>query len=275
MTTNTETIPVAVRELKVHPGLQPRDTTLLKQREAVRQEAQREQHITDMAALLKADTKAELVPVQVAEVGGVLFVVDGHHRLQAYKRARRETIPARVQTMTMMEASHASKLANVQFTKLEMHPEQKRNALWHHLHHITLSGASGIPEGTSQRKLAGSFGVSLDTVQRMLARLPEVDPSGFPEEHRDSITGVPHWRYVRATARNGMYQAMEPEMRLKWQAGKYADALARLWERFPPEVVNLAHRNLREQAEGAEGEATVRGLDAAWLTSGDTEGDDW
>ena len=81
--------------IKTHPALQPRDLALLKQRERVRQEEQSEMHVHDMALLLKADPKAQLAALHLADVGGVLYVVDGHHRLQAYKRAKRDQVPAR------------------------------------------------------------------------------------------------------------------------------------------------------------------------------------
>ena len=231
-------------------------------------------HIHDMAGLLKADPQAELVALRLAEVDGVLYVVDGHHRLQAYRRAKRATVPAQVEAMTLREASHASKLANITHTKLEMRPAQKRNALWHHLEGITLRGTAGLPAGESQRKLAGRFGVSLDTVQRMIRRLPEVEPGEFPREHRDAITGWPHWRYVCATARNGMYQAMTPEARIDWQAEKYRKRLVRLWENTDPQAVEVAHRRLREDARDDDDRALVAELDQArWIVMDDGRND--
>lgn len=249
--------------IKTHPALQPRDLALLKQRERVRQEEQSEMHVHDMALLLKADPKAQLAALHLADVGGELYVVDGHHRLQAYKRAKRDQVPARLKAMTMRQASHASKLANVTHTKLEMRAAQKRNALWHHLAAITHEGANPLPVGVSQRSLQGRFGGSLDTVQRMLKRLPHVIPDEYPPEHRDGITGWPHWRYVGATARNGLYREMSPESRLQWAADKYKGHLVKLWERTDPRAVMLAHEELKREATDADEQALQSDLDAA------------
>lgn len=242
---------VNVAELRTHPALQARDPAQLKERERVRQEEQSKLHIRDMALLLKADPAAELVPLHVADVEGALYVVDGHHRLAAYRRANRETAPAQVRRMSLEKASHQSKLANIGHTKIEMRPEQKRNALWHHLSALTWKGSRGLPSRFSQRSLSGTFGVSLDTVQRMLKRLPEVVPEEYPAEHRDAITGWPHWRFVKRSARAEMYQAMAPEARVRWQADKYKRKLAKLWEQYPAEALQVAHAELR--AEAAEG----------------------
>lgn len=239
---------VNVAELRTHPALQARDPAQLKQRERVRQEQQSELHIRDMALLLKADPGAELVALDAADVEGALYIVDGHHRLAAYRRAKRETVPVRVRRMSLAEASHASKLANIGHTKIEMRPEQKRNALWHHLRVLTRERLGELPPGVSQRSLSGTFGVSLDTVQRMLARLPEVVPEEYPAEHRDAITGWPHWRFVKRSIRAELYQAMAPEARVRWQADKYKRKLAKLWEQYPAEALQVAHAELRAEA---------------------------
>lgn len=253
-TVKNETRHVALAAIQVHPDLQPRSLELLKVRERARQEEQSEHHIRDMALLLVADPTTELYPVHLADVGGVLYMVDGHHRLASYKRAKRETIPARVEAMTLRKAHTASKLANVQGAKLAMQIEQKRNALWHYLAAVTHGGTLSLPAGETQRKLAGQFGVSRDTLQRMLAKLPEVDPTTFDPKHLDGITGWPHWRWAKATVRNALWQAMTPEARTEWQAEKYIAALRKLWEKYDPAVVALAHRKMAEEGAGGDGE---------------------
>jgi hypothetical protein len=269
-----EVVRVDVRDVRTHPALQPRSQNLIKEREALRQEEQSERHVQDMAQLLRALPREDLEPLSLARVGAVLYVVDGHHRLKAYRRAKRAELPARVVTMTLVEASHASKLANVSHTKLEMLPAQKRNALWHHLAAITDRGSRGLPKGTSQRDLAGRFGVALQTVQRMLQKMPEVDRWEFPPEHCDGITKFPHWRYVCQSVRAQMYQALSPDARIEWKSGKYARRLLKLWEQFPPEAVRLAHERLKEEAKEAPEGADLEGLEAAWeATEGGAEWD--
>jgi hypothetical protein len=230
----------------------------LRLRDQTRQQEQTEMHVHDMAELLKADPGAELVALQLAEVGGALYVVDGHHRLSAYRRAKRATAPATVEAMTWREASHASKLANISHTKLEMRPAQKRNALWHHLAHVTDNGTRGM-FGESQRMLAARFGVNRDTLARMLRRLPEVDPKGYPPEQRDAITGWPHWKHV-ATPRGDMYRQMTPDARLEWQARKFIEGHMKLLERWGPEAAELAFQIMAADAPSEDDRATAVAL---------------
>jgi ParB-like chromosome segregation protein Spo0J len=265
-----ETMQVPLRDVKTHPALQARDPTLLKHREQARQEEQSELHVHDMAELLKADPQAELVALQVAEVDGTLYVVDGHHRLRAYKRAKRETVPARVQAMTWKEASHASKLANIAFTKLEMRPAQKRNALWHHLDAVTQRGLLRPKE--SQVLLAGRFGVHRDTVRNMLRRLPEVEPEEFPPEQRDAITGWPHWKHVTQT-RSGMYQAMDPDVRREWREDRFLKRLARVIDKEDPEIVRGALERWTAGAPDEDQRLHRRALEVAVWAESDEAGE--
>lgn len=247
---DTRRVPVA--EIQTHPALQPRALFLVDVRDQARQEKQSDDHVAHMAQLLKADASAELEPITLAEVDGVLFVVDGHHRLRAYRTAKRGEVPATVRTATLRQAHTAAQVANIEGAKLAMHAKQRRNALWQYLAAVTERGQLPLPSGESQRNLAPRFGVARSSVQAMLAKLPEVDPARFPTEHLDAITGWPHWRYATNTPRNLMFHQMTPDARLEWQAGKYRNALLKLWDRHSPEAVALAHRML--QQETAEGD---------------------
>src|SRR3546814_11093632 len=113
-----------------------------------------------------------------------LFVGDGHHRLKAYRRAQRETIPARVYPMDRRMAVLVSKLVNCDERALEMHAEQRRDAAWQYLAAVTRQGKAGMPEGDSCRTVAGRFGISAPTVPRMVRKLPPTAPQNFnPETH--------------------------------------------------------------------------------------------
>lgn len=253
-TVKDDTRHVPLAEIQTHPELQPRSLELLKVRDRARQEQQSEEHIRDMALLLKSVATSELHPIHLADVAGTLYIVDGHHRAAAYKRAKRETIPAHVEPMTLRAAHTASKLANVQGAKLSMQIEQKRNALWHYLAAVTERGSLPLPSGETQRQIAGRFGVSRDTLQRMLAKMPEVDPRRFDPKHLDGITEWPHWRWTRGTARNDYWQSMTPDMRQEWLAEKYIKAMRKLWDKYDSEVIALAHRMMAAEGAGGDGE---------------------
>jgi hypothetical protein len=266
-----ETTQVPLRDIKTHAGLQPRDLGLLRLREQARQQEQTEMHIHDMAELLKADPRAELVALELAEVDGALFVVDGHHRLNAYKRAKRETVPAQVQAMTWKEASHASKLANISHTKLEMRPAQKRNALWHHLAYETDNGTREL-FGDSQRRLAARFGVHRDTLARMLSRLPEVEPEAYPPECRDAITGWPHWKFVAAPA-GDMFRRLTPDAQLEWRARKFVAGHMKLLERWGMEAAELAFQMMAADAPSEDDRATAAALREALAVASEEPGE--
>lgn len=51
------------------------------------------QHVAQLVAALRASRKAELDPIKVLRVGTRNILVDGHHRLKAYRDAKRQGIP--------------------------------------------------------------------------------------------------------------------------------------------------------------------------------------
>lgn len=256
-TVKDDTRQVSVAEIRTHPALQPRALFLIEVREQSRQEKQGDDHVAHMAQLLKADATAELAPITLAEIDGALYVVDGHHRLRAYRTAKRMEAPATVRTATLRQAHTAAQVANLEGAKLAMHVKQRRNALWQYLAAVTEQGDLPLPSGESQRTLAGRFGVARSSVQVMLAKLPEVDPARFPPEHLDGITGWPHWRYAMNTPRNLMFHQMTPDARLEWQAGKYRKALLKLWDKHTPEAVALAHRMLQQETAERDAEGDL------------------
>jgi hypothetical protein len=59
----------------------------------------------------------DLPAIKVAKVGRALYVVDGHHRLDAYERDGRETIQALVAKMNLAEAKAEARQANTDHGK--------------------------------------------------------------------------------------------------------------------------------------------------------------
>lgn len=51
-------------------------------------------------------------PVKVAKIGKVQYLLDGFHRLEAYRNAGRRTIPAEVAKMSLSEAAEYAKASN-------------------------------------------------------------------------------------------------------------------------------------------------------------------
>ena len=185
---------VELRSLKTDPALQPRSTDCVSLARQGAIEAQSTDHIRCMALQLKA-SNAEPEPVLVARLPQGLFIVDGHHRLAACKRARRDTIPARVITVERHAAVMVSKVVNYGGEKLRLHSDQRADAAWQTITDMTGRGRRKLPKGISQRDLEARFGVSLGTVNKMLDRLRQqaIDPANYAPDHCDPGTGWPRW----------------------------------------------------------------------------------
>jgi hypothetical protein len=142
----------------------------------------------------------DLDPLLVARIDGALFLIDGHHRMKAYRRAGRLSAPARISETSELDALMASKAVNCDGVKLPMHPEQQREAAWQYLAMQTKRGRRELPAGESLRSVGRLFGVGHDTIARMARRLPEVSPSDFTTDACDPGTGWPQWRHVKGNA---------------------------------------------------------------------------
>ena len=243
------TLPLSA--LKTDDALQPRVSRMVPYKDQARVDNRSEEHIGTMRLALEAGQSIQLEPVLVAEVDGILFIVDGHHRLNAYRRAQRETIPARVCSMERQQAVLASKLVNCADRALEMHPEQRRDAAWQYLAVVTRRGAVGLPAGESLRTIVGRFGIGYGTVQRMHCKLPEVNPKDWGSEALDTGTGFPRWRYVREAGAgwHEMKEKMDVEQLTQHEAEKLARKIGALMEKATPAAVRLAVQMLGIEAQ--------------------------
>jgi len=247
----TEVQPLALSALKTDDTFQPREVRMVPFREQAKVERRSEEHIGTMRLVLEAAQGIELEPVLVADVNGVLFVVDGHHRLKAYRRAQRETLPARVYPMDRQRAVLVSKLVNCADRALEMHPEQRRDAAWQYLAAVTRQGVDGLPEGESLRVIAGRFGIGKNTVATMLRKLPTVNPKQWPEAMRDPGTGWPRWRRVRegGTDWQQELEEMDLDQITQHEAEELVKKIGALMDRAKPEVARRAVRMFAMEAQ--------------------------
>jgi ParB-like chromosome segregation protein Spo0J len=231
-----------VSSLETHEALQPRNSRLIPFRDKGRAEDRSAEHIGHMRLALEGAKGQELEPILAAKIGDAIYVIDGHHRLEAYERAKRATIPARVASMSLKRAALLSKLANCTGRALEMHPEQRRDAAWQYLAAITHAGSKPRPPSESYRRIAGRFGIGHATVQRMLRRLPHISPSEWSREALDEGTRFPRWRYVREQGQGWreMKEMLTPDQLTQHQAEKLAERIGALLEKATPEVQRLA-----------------------------------
>ena len=236
--------------LNTDATFQPRESRMVPFKDHARVERRSEEHIGTMRLALDAAVSIQLEPVLVAEVEGALFVVDGHHRLSAYKRAKRDTIPARVYPMKRQTAVLVSKLVNCTDRALEMHSEQKLDAAWQYLAAITRRGTQELPKGESCKTIAGRFGIGHGSVHRMLKKLPKVHPNSWPSDALDSGTGFPRWRKVREAGLDWEQNLAEMDMDqiTQHEAEQLAKKIGALMEKATSEAWSRAVQMLSVEA---------------------------
>jgi hypothetical protein len=246
-----EALPVS--RLVTHGGLQPRNPRVRRLKESARAEQASELHTERLAASLSADSTKEYEPLLVAEVEGKQYVVDGHHRLAAYKRARRRQVPVRIRRMELERAALLSKLVNTDHVKLPLTRGEAAESAWAYLAAITARGRMPLPNGQSLRSVAEKFGVaSHETIRGMLKRLPliaeRLRENDIPPQWCDEATGWPLWNHVRNELRDRFGEIdFDPDVQAQRQIARCAKGIAKLIEDYDLETFRRAYRYLRRQ----------------------------
>lgn len=210
-------------KIKIDSAFQPRNPFAVgfkNQHKVLQDSDEHSRLLTDRLAICP-----DLDPILVAEIDSELFVVDGHHRLKAYKAKQKSEIPARVYQTNWKTAVMASKLVNLDQRALRMHREQTRESCWQFLAAVTQRGRISHTESTSYRKVATQFGVAPDTAQRMVKAMPLIKLEDFTDDALDPGTGWPLWRFCKG---NGNPFELVPDYKLaERQAAKIATELSK------------------------------------------------
>lgn len=238
--------------IKTSPDYQPRNERIAPFRDRSRLQEQSRSHIEDLQDKLEGGNEME--PVLVADIDGKLWLIDGHHRLQAYKRTRRETIPARIRQSSPREALIASKAANCDGVKLPMHTEQRREAAWQYMAMVTHQGRFRLPKDMSSRALARIFSTSKDTIQRMRKKLEQVKTEDYSSQACDPGTGWPMWKYVKGNAFRDAFADVPEDIRERHRLERLAVKLAKLIDKEGKDSFLNALKMLEDEAvqEAAE-----------------------
>lgn len=243
---------IDVSSVKIADELQPRNDALVPVKDKHRVAKASAEHVTRLCAALQGGRSAELEPLLVAEVDRVRYLVDGHHRRKAYRRAKRALMPARILQTTMAEAVLLSKLVNAEGTKLPMTREQAAETCWQTIAHVTQRGR--LDPGMSLREIAGLFGVGKDTVAAMLNNVKALKLEEFGAAACDPGTGWPLWKYVKQSKWRPQVEVTDAKQRLAMQAQKDAGQLAAFRDKLGPERFTAAVGLLRKEAKDADGQ---------------------
>ena len=249
-----EVEPVNRVDIEKDPLYQPRDPGLIQRPiDRIRQTDMLEDMVEQMVAHLKASSSTELNPLWIVQRGDDLKLVDGHHRLRAYKRARRRQVPARVYRGPDPHrfALLSSRLANVKGSQVQLHKDEHTEAVWQTLKQLTRSGR--IPwselqrQGYSSRMISSLFSgrPAHTTVCSMIKQLPVVAERFVPEEGE-----WPSWARTRQLLRDEVVPEPE-EIDEKARIHRLAVRIAKLAQKEPPQIYNAAIREARELLEEA------------------------
>lgn len=165
-------ITLPLRDIDQHRTFQKRaaGTEATAQRNAIREKEV--EVVKKLTADLSASPEHHAEPVTVCDVGGRLILVDGHHRYESYKAARRETLPARVIDCAESDAHLLATLLNSYSATIPLGNEEKSQMIWREV--VRLHDGTKWAEGFSARRLAGFMGVAPKTVDRMVSARVEL-----------------------------------------------------------------------------------------------------
>lgn len=136
-------------------------------------------------------------PVTLCRVDERLIIVDGHHRLDAYRQAGRCDIPSRVIETTEQEAQTLAAIMNGYSTTVPRGPEEQAEIAWREV--VSKHDGEKWEGGWSARQLAKAVGVSPKTIDRMvLAR----------KAHKDEAECMT-WRQARRSENQREYSSRD------------------------------------------------------------------
>lgn len=179
---------------------------------------QQENHTRDLVKGLK-NNKAHLEPVTVFWIDGCYFVIDGHHRHEAYSRCKYDSphlmtaIPVNEYTGTFHEAKVLSATANTR-NKLPMNVLEKRQVVWDLLN-------LGKEYYRTQANITSITGVSKNTLgkyKKLHDKCIEegLDPNGYSLQEvlsnaREQVEYNEEWEDIQAQIKaNQLRKVMGP-----------------------------------------------------------------
>ncbi len=243
---------VPLSSLRTHTDLQPRDLALIKNTVArIEQDSRLKGMITDMKTPLRSMATFDVRdPILVAETREGLFVVDGHHRLMAYKAAKRLTIPARVLQVSMGTAIAISRIVNTRGSTVALHKDEVTEGVWATVSTILQYGCLGKERasalGYSINAIRQMFGcqISRDTVRRMLNGVEWLSQERMPRDE------WPDWKGYCKLRRDGMIEL--PEVDESEAVERLAMKLVQVMGNKPDQVARPAINRALELREAGQ-----------------------
>ena len=175
-------------------------------------------HIEGLKRAIERGPEHHLDPIVVWWSGMRWIVVDGHHRLEAYKQAERrpEFIPV-VEFVGGLDEARMKSTADNHKNKLPMTTEERTEAAWR------LTCTSEL----SKNDISKACGVSPRTIANMRSRIREV-LSVYPDLYSPEKLSMENWKDVRQPEFLGENpEKPDPEIATEIRAKNYAKKLSR------------------------------------------------
>jgi hypothetical protein len=149
-----------------------------------------QRHIDTLAAILKANSKAELEPLTVWWSGARWIVIDGHHRLKAYQQVHNDpkvrravkAVPVEAFNGTLKQSILRSAEGNTK-DKLPMSKDEKSDFAWRM---VCETSSAGEVEAYSKVELATAAAISERTIANMRRVRKDL-------ERKDALNELDDW----------------------------------------------------------------------------------
>lgn len=157
-----------------------------------------DRHIRELARVIRATEGGDLDPVLVMPLGSRWQLIEGHHRVAAYKTEKRTSpIPVEIFEGSLEEAIAQSVGRNSR-NKLPMQLKDRREAAWK-LINLSKVDADGVfVYAFSAPRTAELSGMSVRTVKHMRAVKKHIQglraPSGDPQYTDEQIQAMAYWQ---------------------------------------------------------------------------------
>lgn len=183
-------------------------------------------HVGSLARDLTAG-RAPFAPMVVWEDGADLYVLDGHHRLEAYRKAAWDDLVPVVRFEGTLAEARAEAFQRNRADKLPMRSQEKRDGAWFYARTPAFAGLSlrditvrtGVSKSTvaNMRRTAADMraaGVDPEEHPRWSKARRELDPGDPPDFSRDDVREAQAlaWRERLSKAIDGRRAAGNPEV---------------------------------------------------------------
>lgn len=202
-------------------------------------------HVSDLVDALQRAADLDPVALWQDPVSGALVVIDGHHRIAAYRKAGRKKVPARLHRCDHSKALLMALVENGK-TRLPLTNDERQDAAWR----LTCRGRGGNGAWVySKQEVMAHCGTSDGTVaamRRTWLKLTDGDPEAIMPENWKAALAELHGRERREPTPEEY--ALMTEARTRQLDEQFGKALGDAAQRWPEAAMAVVAERLGRQA---------------------------